>query len=78
MPWYFVILHGITWHTMAYHDITKKAVVDHAFSYIVYGKSMVYHGLPVSKHHATHHSKFSQGTGKMLSSSNDLLSTTSC
>ena len=26
-------------------------MVDHAFSYIAYGKCMVYHGLPVSKHH---------------------------
>ena len=26
-------------------------MVDHVFSYIVYGKCMIYHGLPVSKHH---------------------------
>ena len=36
---------------MAHHAITRSTVVDHAFSYIVYGKCIVYHGLPVSKHH---------------------------
>ena len=34
---------------MAFRYITWKTIIDHAFSYIVYGKCMVYHGLPVSK-----------------------------
>ena len=46
-----MVYHGILLYYMVNHAITWQTVVDHAFSYIVYSKCMVYHGFPVSKHH---------------------------
>ena len=55
---YYIVLHGVTWYCMVlhitlYYSVTLQTVADHAFSYIVYCNCMVYHGLPVSKHHGS-------------------------
>ena len=50
---YHMVLHGKPWYTMTLHG--KLWYIDHAFSCIVYVKCMIYHDLPVSKHHGIYH-----------------------
>ena len=69
IPWYIMVFtmvyNDLPWFTCfktprvgVHHGITHymtlpSKLVDNAFSYIVYGKCMVYHGLPVAKHRKT-------------------------
>ena len=45
---------GMPWYMMVYHRRPLLAMAYYALSYIVYSivwRTMVYRGLPVSKHH---------------------------
>ena len=55
ITWYTIVFRHITWYYMVNHGIPRHYMVNcgrPCFLYIVYGKCMVYYGLPVSKHHA--------------------------
>ena len=64
IPWYLVVLHGITRYTVVYHMTLHGKLLFHVLCMVILWYTMFYlfqntmvfyHGFPVSKHRGIYH-----------------------